>query len=148
MQYDDLDIEITNTHIKIFGQNIGEDKANVNLDNEAVLQGYLPLLYSKQSASDRVLEAFGTLLYKTLFLPNIDSAFRSALNIARSNKRGVRLRLNIENEQLKNLPLEYLYLPGQNYFLAISPEIVVSRYFPLARAKHDLKSKLPLKLLV
>ncbi len=94
-----------------------------------------------------VLQDFGALLFERLFAGSILHALISSLTIVKEKEEGLRLRLIIEPPELAALPWEYLYHQWENFFLATSSEITLSRYVQVAE-QIPPPAQLPLKVLV
>ncbi len=103
----------------------------------------------------REFEVFGSLLYKTIFDEQVGSFFERTFSEARSAERHLRLQLSFEGRaaHLASIPWEYLYYPATDYrrgfFLSTEPDLVLSRYMPLERARQTLTpTKGPLRVLL
>lgn len=148
MEYDNLDIEISERRVKISGTRIGDANEEFQPDHDLLLRSYLPLMRSDSDVNEDIIVAFGILLYKTVFPHEIDSMFKTALSLSRDHDAGIRIRIRTDGGKISDLPFEYLYIPGQEFFLATNPETVISRYLPVPRAARDLKAEYPVRVLL
>ncbi len=91
----------------------------------------------------------GERLFRAVFVEAIGEAFRSSVERARGQGRGLRLRLNLlEASELAVLPWEALWDPSDGAFLADHPDLPVVRVLGLsARASSDRLAASPLRLL-
>jgi hypothetical protein len=94
------------------------------------------------------LKGFGGLLFQKLFAGRTRDVLYQSLGQIREEGSGLRIRLRIEPPELSSLPWEYLYDQNEDFFLATSPEILVSRYIPLAMPLAPFLVELPLRILV
>jgi hypothetical protein len=79
----------------------------------------------EKTARSRVAE-LGRELFETVFSEKVRRLWDASLNRARSEKRGLRLRLILESSELWEWPWEYLRDPDTD-FLIFSPDISVVR---------------------
>lgn len=100
------------------------------------------------------LEVLGGLLYRTLFSGEVGSLFEQERN---QLQPGDRLRLQLTFQQaaadMAGYPWEFLYLPDTETragtFLAVDPDLVLSRYLPLNAPRERLvPPDPPLRLLL
>lgn len=92
---------------------------------------------------------FGSKLFRALFDGDLLGSFRSSLEEAGRQGRGLRLRLHMnETPALAQLPWEYLHNPSLNEFLALGRDTPVIRYLEIARVIPSLLVKSPLRILV
>lgn len=92
-------------------------------------------------------EQVGEALYSALTSDNtIQDFFTSALVSAQEQKRRVRLRFQIEPQDLRRLPVEMLYRsPGG--FLALSPHVSIARYIAAGvQPQRTLIAEPPLRI--
>lgn len=99
------------------------------------------------------LVVLGSYLYKALFTGEVETLFLAELKAARDAKKRLRLQLAFtsEQEQLINLPWEFLYSsdPQTGDFLATRVDLVLSRYMPLKGGRTSLAPDIgPLKVLI
>lgn len=102
----------------------------------------------RHDTNEAFLKNFGESLFDKLFTNRIRDVFHHSLGQVRAEGVGLRLRLRIEPPELSSLPWEYLYDEDENFFLATSPEILVSRYIQVARPLAPFLVDLPLRILV
>ncbi len=102
----------------------------------------------------RELEAFGALLYRTLFNGEVGAFFEQTLkNIPEGERLRVQLSFQEEASDLARLPWEYLYCPDTEtrpgFFLSTRVELVLSRYMPLSTGRQALAPEEgPLRILI
>jgi CHAT domain-containing protein len=101
------------------------------------------------------LEAFGALLYRTLFDSNVDAFFKHHQKSVQKDGQRLRIQLSFEEhvDDLASIPWEYLYSPDtqteRGFFLATTTDLVLSRYMPLNIARKTLApTKEPLRVLI
>jgi CHAT domain-containing protein len=92
---------------------------------------------------------FGSQLFRALFDNDILVAYRSSLEEAERQHRGLRLRLRLnETPELAQIPWEYLHNAGLNQFLTLGRETPVVRYLELQSLIPSLLVRPPLRILV
>ncbi len=91
----------------------------------------------------------GELLFKTLFVDEVNDAWTAARAIARDRQHGLRLRLHIDKDvsDLAEIPWEYVYSPDMDQFLALSSETPLIRYLPTSEPPQELSVQPPLHIL-
>jgi CHAT domain-containing protein len=90
----------------------------------------------------------GRALYDWLFPPSIHTHFLRTEDVAQRQQANLRLRLRIEAGPIARLPLELLYRQEFDYFLAINPKTVLSRYLNLPLPAQRVRRRTgPLHLL-
>jgi hypothetical protein len=99
------------------------------------------------SPEDQAVQDFGRALFDALFTDDLRSIYDRTRFEARSQNRGVRLRLHILSPQLAALPWEFLYDPRQNEFVCLSRNTPVVRYLEAAHSLEPLAVKAPLRIL-
>jgi len=94
-------------------------------------------------------QAWGRTLFEAVFPPPIEQNYRSALAIARDQKRGIRLRLRMSHPSWNALPWEFLYdpHPQEETHLAATPEVAIVRTPFVPRPIPPLRAPRPLRLL-
>ncbi len=88
-------------------------------------------LIERRIADANLLKEVGKALYNWIFPAPIHTHFHQTEAVARAQKSKVRLRLRIDSEEIARLPLEFIYRESGNYFIAINPDTVLSRYLSL-----------------
>jgi CHAT domain-containing protein len=88
-------------------------------------------IIEKNNANSILLKTIGQELYGWLFPPNIHTHFQQTEAVSRRDNTKIRLRLRIENDNIARLPLEFIYRKNGEYFMAINPSTVLSRYLNL-----------------
>lgn len=96
---------------------------------------------------DRTRE-LGRGLFDSLFGPDVYACYRSGLNDARDQGKGLRIRLRLKAPELATLPWEFLYDPHVNMFLSRSIETPIVRYTELPYKDPLLLVQPPLTMLV
>lgn len=154
--YTDFEIELrADGTIDAHGATVGDAQAKFHLKQDAIALA-LELVNAEPGGQTNagLLKSFGEQLYHALIPPPIDARLQSALAIARVTaagdaRRGVRIRLVIENPAWAALPWELLYDPAAGAFLAQSPETALSRYIdaPLPTGEQQPPTR-PLRLLL
>lgn len=74
--------------------------------------------------------------------------YRASLGMARSQNRGLRVRLTISELALAVFPWEFLHDPDEDGFLAISAETALVRYLPVRGPVRPLTVDPPVRILV
>jgi len=77
----------------------------------------------------------------------VGAYYRTSLNEARKQKKGLRLRLRIEAPELAALPWEYLYDEAEGDYVGLSTETPLIRYLELGRPQEPLIIEPPLRIL-
>jgi hypothetical protein len=90
----------------------------------------------------------GTRLFDAVFSREVYACFRSSLDKASDQDKGLRLRVRLDAGELNTLPWELLYSESLNRFLAWSVETPIVRYLELPQAVPALPVHPPLKMLV
>lgn len=72
-------------------------------------------------------QSVGTALFNALFQGDIVALYRDARARTQERQKGLRLRLSVRDPSLVALPLEYLYDPTLDRFLALHPETTITR---------------------
>ena len=103
-------------------------------------------LRSKENEVDS-LKAMGTSLFDKLFSTEIRSCYQASLQLARKEKKGLRILLRTEPPELAALPWEYLFDPSAGDFLCLSTETPLIRFLEVARPIESLTTTPPLNIL-
>lgn len=97
--------------------------------------------------AEQNIQTLGKTLFDALFTSPIRDLYRATRRRATSEgKRGVRLKLDIQEPRLAALPWEYLYHPGDQEFIGLSLQSPIIRTFPVATAAPIVFPR-PLKIL-
>lgn len=99
------------------------------------------------SSEDLAVQGLGTDLFKALFAGDIASRLHVSRSIARSEGRGIRIKLRISAPELLGLPWEYLYDSTGGDYLALAVSTPVVRYMPIAQPIQPLEVAPPLRIL-
>jgi CHASE2 domain-containing sensor protein len=128
------------------GEGHGQAKEEVQIDaREPGLRAQLRRL-AERDTDRTVLEALGTALFDRLFVGDVRRCFdRSYGDVAEDPSLGLRLRLRIEPAELAALPWELFFDRGFIATRVVSP---VLRYVEAPRVERELRTRLPLRLLV
>jgi len=119
----------------------GEANGTLALDPQAPeIQSVLEAIASRNTTDD-LLHQFGQRLFEALIAGAIANLY---------NRSGtpLRLRLRIEPPEIAALPWEFIYDPGADLYLAISPDHCLSRYVPVNEPVRTLEVKPPLRALI
>ncbi len=90
----------------------------------------------------------GGSLFEAVFSEDILSLLNSSQAVAKSQGKGLRIRLRFNSPEISDLPWEYLYNARQNRFLALSQQTPLVRYLEIPQPNAPLAVGLPLKVLV
>jgi CHAT domain len=107
--------------------------------NRRLIDVFETWLGSGKISRHEELEAFGALLYRTLFYGRVGRTFEEAQKEVPEGQR-LRVQLSFEEaaSELAGKPWEYLFYPNsegrRGFFLATETNLVLSRFMPLA---HD-----------
>lgn len=153
MRYHDFELLIGEKgpggyHVRVLHSPAGQAEGTLTLDpGVETIRAALERL-DREEVDEALLKEFGHTLFQDLFAGEVRDVFHRSLGQVRAEGAGLRLRLRIEPPQLSSLPWEYLYDQSENFFLATSPEILISRYIQIARPLAPLLMDLPLRVLV
>ncbi len=102
-------------------------------------------LHLKEAEQD--LQTFGRTLFDALFTTPIRDLYRATRQrAATEGKRGVRLKLDIQEPRLAALPWEYLYHPGDQEYIGLSLHSPIIRTYPVTTAAPLILPR-PLRIL-
>jgi len=90
---------------------------------------------------------FGSQLFEALFAGDVQAAFRNSQFKARSEKKGLRVRLRVEAPDLAALPWEFLYDPKSGDYICLSSDTPLVRYLQIDRPVDALTVKPPIRIL-
>lgn len=96
------------------------------------------------NTTDDLLHQFGRRLFEALIAGPIANLY----NRSQAPGTPLRLRLRIEPPEIAALPWEFMYDPGVDLYLAISPNHRLSRYVPVNEPVRALQVKPPLRILI
>ncbi len=100
-----------------------------------------------QTGPGESVRNLGHSLFESLLPSEIRSCYRSSLIAARSQGKGLRVRLRIESPQLAALPWEYLFDEAENEYLCLAKETPLIRYLEMPRPAPPLTISPPLRIL-
>lgn len=104
-------------------------------------------LFASLEEEKNAVKTLGSYLFENLFAAEIRSCFRTSLQKAREESKGLRIHLRIETPALAALPWEYLYDPAEGDFLCLSTETPLVHYLELAKPTQPLTVKTPIRIL-
>ena len=118
--------------LKILGNKVfsisddGEVSDDLEFD-KTILKKYLQLIENNDIESAK---EYGTFLWNIIFPTKIYSHFERCMGIVQSSDvfEGIRIRLSIENHSLIQVPWELARYPQTGDYLAVSHNIILSRY--------------------
>lgn len=90
---------------------------------------------------------FGTALCLALINGDVRDLYIATRQQARSEQKGLRLKLRVEPNELLSVPWELLYDPGQGEFLCLLPFTQVLRFTEVAQPIQPMAVPLPLRIL-
>jgi len=96
---------------------------------------------------EETVKELGIDLFESLFTPEIRSCFRSSLQQAREDKKGLRIRLRIEAPDLAGIPWEFLYDEKEGDYFCLNTETPLVRFLELGRPPEALTVTPPLHIL-
>jgi len=99
------------------------------------------------SQEEQAVQDFGQSLFNAVFGDDVRSLYDTTRREARSQGRGVRLKLRVRSPQLAALPWEFLYDPRQNQYVCRSINTPIVRYLELLQPIQPLTVKPPLRIL-
>jgi streptogramin lyase/CHAT domain-containing protein len=123
--------------------------SQVELDN-FILRVGLPRRHVRKYRSSQMEEAkqLGTQLFESLLAEDVGDLYHGARSVADSQNRGLRLTLYLTGvPELMEIPWEFLYDPGDAFFLSQSMYTPLVRSLDLRSASPPRKLTLPMKVL-
>ena len=123
--------------------------SQVELDN-FILRVGLPRRHVRKYRSSQMEEAkqLGTQLFESLLAEDVGDLYHGARSVADSQNRGLRLTLYLTGApELMEIPWEFLYDPGDAFFLSQSMYTPLVRSLDLRSASPPRKLTLPMKVL-
>jgi tetratricopeptide (TPR) repeat protein len=92
---------------------------------------------------------FGGRLYQAVFTGAVGECLRRSTDRAQAENKTLRIRLRLSDcPELADLPWEFLYDAGDDWFIALSDATPVVRYVQLPVQPRPLRLSLPLRILV
>ncbi|MCA9979183.1 MAG: CHAT domain-containing protein [Anaerolineales bacterium] len=91
---------------------------------------------------------FGQTLYDFLFPAKVREIYRELQTYGRLDKKGIRLRLRVEEPELNRIPWEYCYHEDDRFFLAQDRTAPFVRHIERGRVPESLEAPMPLKILL
>ncbi len=123
--------------------------SEVELDN-FILRVGLPRRRVRKYRSSQMEEAkqLGTQLFESLLADDVGDLYHGARSVADSRSRGLRVTLYLTGvPELMEIPWEFLYDPGDAFFLSQSMYTPLVRSLDLRSASPPRKLTLPMKVL-
>jgi streptogramin lyase len=123
--------------------------SQVELDN-FILRVGLPRRHVRKYRSSQMEEAkqLGTQLFQSLLADDVGDLYHGARSVADSQNRGLRMSLYLTGvPELMEIPWEFLYDPGDAFFLSQSMYTPLVRSLDLRSASPPRKLTLPMKVL-
>ena len=123
--------------------------SQVELDN-FILRVGLPRRHVRKYRSSQMEEAkqLGTQLFESLLAADVGDLYHGARSVADSRSRGLRMTLYLTGvPELMEIPWEFLYDPGDAFFLSQSMYTPLVRSLDLRSASPPRKLTLPMKVL-
>ena len=123
--------------------------SQVELDN-FILRVGLPRRHVRKYRSSQMEEAkqLGTQLFESLLAEDVGDLYHGARSVADSRNRGLRVTLYLTGvPELMEIPWEFLYDPGDAFFLSQSMYTPLVRSLDLRSASPPRKLTLPMKVL-
>jgi hypothetical protein len=100
------------------------------------------------SAEDeQSVRQLGQDLFGALFSGDVGSRLDLSRNIAKSQGKGVRIKLRFSAPELSALPWEYVYDSNRGDYLALGIATPIVRYLPIAQPIQPLEVTLPMRIL-
>jgi formylglycine-generating enzyme required for sulfatase activity len=100
------------------------------------------------SDEEKQVREFGEKLFRALFTQEIRSCYERSMTLALTQgKEGLRIRLNIQADELSALPWEYLFDPAKGDFLCLSSHTPLVRYLDCGQIIPPMEVEPPLQVL-
>src|SRR5215218_484995 len=96
---------------------------------------------------ERIVQDFGQGLFQALLVGELRTRYEMSLREARSQNKGLSLKLRIQPPELARLPWEFLYDSGRDKYLCRSSKTPLVRYLDLPQPVEQLAVTPPLKVL-
>jgi hypothetical protein len=102
-----------------------------------------------RAAKAATIEEFGGRLFDAVFTGDIEHLFRSSLDVAYRNGKGLRIRLRLpDDSELHSRPWEFLFDTERREFLAVKEHTPLVRYLPVAQPIAPIAVDGPVRILV
>jgi hypothetical protein len=123
--------------------------SDVELENCLLKLGRTTRLVRRiESKEMTTAKSFGAALFNAVFAGDVRACLRSAMDEAKRENTGLRLRIRLADPVLADLPWEFLYNPGVNRFLALSVQSPLVRYMELPEVIQPIAVTPPIRVLV
>ncbi|MCB9420172.1 MAG: CHAT domain-containing protein [Ardenticatenaceae bacterium] len=99
------------------------------------------------TAEERLVQEFGRDLFNALLTGEMRSRFDVSCTEARTQGKGLRLKLRLQPPELARLPWEFLYDSRRAEYICLSRETPVIRYLELPQSIQPLTVNPPLRIL-
>jgi hypothetical protein len=126
------------------GSGLIEQKLDITMPEFAELVDYLEDLIGEHSDATQ----FGQTLYEFLFPAKVREIYSELRTYARVDRKGIRIRLRVEEPELNRIPWEYCYNEDDRYFLAQDRNTPFVRHIERGRVPESLNAPMPLKVLM
>ncbi len=100
-----------------------------------------------RSLLNKKVKIFGLRLFDILFVGEIRNCYYQSRVRARSETKGVRLRLNFQAPELAVLPWEFIFDPNENDHVSLSYNTPIVRYLDVLKPGGSLSINPPLQIL-
>jgi|GEM_PF-3053810 len=119
------------------------------LENALLRSGSLRRdLLAVDQQDDQRVQNFGRELFNAMFTGKIGARYEVLRDKARTQGKGVRLKLHIQVPELAALPWEFLYDENEKKYICLSSDTPLVRYPELAQSTQSLPVKGKLSVLV
>ena len=126
------------------GSGLIPQELDINRPEFQELVEYLEDLIGEHSDATQ----FGQMLYDFLFPAKVREIYSELRTYARVDKKGIRLRLRVEEPALNRVPWEYCYHEDDRFFLAQDRNTPFVRHIERGRVPESLNAPMPLKVLL
>ena len=99
------------------------------------------------SREEQEVEQFGSMLFDALFTDDVRNCYSVSLERARSQGKGLRIRLRIQASELAALPWEFMFDSHRSGYLCFSRQTPIVRYPALPLALQPLEITPPFRIL-
>lgn len=129
-KYVDFDLRIAPDGHAVASSIAGQATADIPTKVPDLIAASLDLINKRQTDADQ-LKLCGRTMYDWLFPKDIHTQLNLAEALAKHDNAKLRIRLQVEAQEIASLPLEFTYREIGSHFMAINPDTVLSRYLNL-----------------
>lgn len=152
IDYDDLEVIIdAEKSIRVMSKHEGEtkpEKLEISSQHERYIHLGIKMIENGLDNEEFIKET-GRSLFEALFTKSVLGIFEASLSRSRqAERKGVRIRLTVDDSEMASWPWELLYDAERNLFLANSEETTLSRYLHVREPQRLIRSRSPLRVLV